>query len=204
MATDVCWDPGVLVALDDCSDAQSGRGSRIRQLSLDFVGPTRPTMASRWLLAIAGGVSISTLASARPVPSKAEIISVDSQYPRGIDLNAKAQHYVSLRSVPRSASSVQTARRDRLAGRDPPYHQGNAGLYNAQDMYYITDITVGNKTVPVTIDTGSSDTWFVQSPFTCMDYYGRHVEASIAPRNQANSTGLTIERNQNVASAPAT
>ncbi|KAH8903832.1 acid protease [Coniochaeta sp. PMI_546] len=78
----------------------------------------------------------------------------------------------------RSDSSARAARRDGVASRDPPYHQGNAGLYNAQDMYYITDITVGNKTVPVTIDTGSSDTWFVRSPFTCVDYYGRHVEES--------------------------
>ncbi len=34
IATDVRCDPRILVALDDCSDAQSGRGSRIRQLSL--------------------------------------------------------------------------------------------------------------------------------------------------------------------------
>lgn len=133
-------------------------------------------MASRWLLAVFGGVSISTLASAGPVPSQAEVISVETKYPRDVDLNAKAEHFVSLRSVPRSDNSARAARRDGLTGRDPPYHQGNAGLYNAQDMYYITDITVGNKTVPVTIDTGSSDTWFVQSPFMCIDYYGRHVE----------------------------
>lgn len=141
-------------------------------------------MALRWLLATYGAVSLSTLANAGPVPSTAEITSVESKYPRGVDLNAKAQHYVSLRSMQRSDSSARAARRDGVASRDPPYHQGNAGLYNAQDMYYITDITVGNKTVPVTIDTGSSDTWFVRSPFTCVDYYGRHVEVSDTPRRQ--------------------
>lgn len=50
-----------------------------------------------------------------------------------------------------------------------------------QDIYYVTDITVGNRTVPVTIDTGSSDTWFIRSPFVCLDYYGRSIAVSPPP-----------------------
>ncbi|KAB5513589.1 aspartic peptidase domain-containing protein [Coniochaeta sp. 2T2.1] len=85
--------------------------------------------------------------------------------------------------MPRTTTDASAEVRRRRPGgalstREPPYHQGNAGLYNAQDMYYITDITVGNTTVPVTIDTGSSDTWFVRSPFTCVDYYGMRVAES--------------------------
>jgi hypothetical protein len=148
-------------------------------------------MASRWLLAVFGTVWISALVGAGPVRGKAGVISIQSKYPRTIDLNAKAQHYVPLRSVPRTDGATRASRRDGLAGRDPPYHQGNAALYNAQDMYYITDITVGNKTVPVTIDTGSSDTWFVRSPFTCIDYYGNRVAVSAAPSPCTDSDANT-------------
>ena len=144
--------------------------------------------STTWLLGILGAASVAS-AAGLPVRGgkEAEVISL-KHHPRDIDLNAKAQHYVPLRSVARTdgggAAAARNARRGErggIAGRDPPYHQGNAGLYNAQDMYYITDITVGNVTVPVTIDTGSSDTWFVRSPFTCVDYYGRHVNVSPFP-----------------------
>jgi len=156
---------------------------------------------STWLLGILGAASIASAAG--PVRGKAEIISVASEHhpSRDVDLNAKAQHYVPLRSVTRADSAAaRNARRGGggggIAGRDPPYHQGNAGLYNAQDMYYITDITVGNVTVPVTIDTGSSDTWFVRSPFTCVDYYGRHVNVSLHPPLSSSSVLLTSKNKE--------
>jgi hypothetical protein len=67
---------------------------------------------------------MSTRDGAELVPKQVEIISVESKYPRGVDrgvdLNAKAQHFVSLQSVPRSDSSARTVRRDGLAGRYPP------------------------------------------------------------------------------------
>ncbi|KAK4162920.1 aspartic protease PEP3 [Cladorrhinum sp. PSN259] len=44
-------------------------------------------------------------------------------------------------------------------------------LTNVHDVYYIIDITVGNQTVPVSIDTGSSDTWLVQEPYECVSYF---------------------------------
>lgn len=150
-------------------------------------------------------------ASAGPVRSKTEIISIESEHSRGIDLNAKTPYYVSLRSAPRTDGAAPISRRDGLGRRDPPYHQGNAGLMNVQDMYYYTEITVGNKTVPVTIDTGSSDTWFVQSPFVCMDYFQRNIPVSrkdffllfsMRPPLKLEIDGQ--ERNQNAALAQIT
>ncbi|KAK4222757.1 putative eukaryotic aspartyl protease [Podospora fimiseda] len=46
-----------------------------------------------------------------------------------------------------------------------------ANLTNVHDVYYIIDITVGNQTIPVSIDTGSSDTWLVQEPYECVSYF---------------------------------
>ena len=44
-------------------------------------------------------------------------------------------------------------------------------LRNIRDIYYIIDIEVGNQTIPVSVDTGSSDTWFIQQPFQCVDFF---------------------------------
>ncbi|KAK3987995.1 aspartic protease PEP3 [Cladorrhinum sp. PSN332] len=46
-----------------------------------------------------------------------------------------------------------------------------ANLTNVHDVYYIIDLTVGNQTIPVSIDTGSSDTWLVQEPYECVSYF---------------------------------
>lgn len=56
-------------------------------------------------------------------------------------------------------------------------HDARAGphkptlLRNIRDIYYIIDIEVGNQTIPVSVDTGSSDTWFIQQPFQCVDFF---------------------------------
>ena len=44
-------------------------------------------------------------------------------------------------------------------------------LTNINDVYYIIDIEVGNQSIPVTLDTGSSDTWLVQRPYTCVSFW---------------------------------
>lgn len=43
----------------------------------------------------------------------------------------------------------------------------SAPLRNIYDVYYIIDLVVGNQTIPVSVDTGSSDTWMVQEPYQC-------------------------------------
>jgi len=47
----------------------------------------------------------------------------------------------------------------------------SAGLTNVHDIYYIVDLVVGNQTIPVSVDTGSSDTWVVQQPYQCVSYW---------------------------------
>ncbi|KAL1836799.1 hypothetical protein VTJ49DRAFT_4641 [Mycothermus thermophilus] len=44
-------------------------------------------------------------------------------------------------------------------------------LKNIYDVYYSIDIQVGNQTVPVSVDTGSSDTWMVQEPYECVSFW---------------------------------
>lgn len=48
--------------------------------------------------------------------------------------------------------------------------RGNSstGIVNVHDVYYIIDLTIGNQTIPVTVDTGSSDTWVVKQPYQCI------------------------------------
>lgn len=46
-----------------------------------------------------------------------------------------------------------------------------ARLKNIRDVYYSIDLTVGNQTVSVGVDTGSSDTWMVQEPYECVSFW---------------------------------
>lgn len=48
---------------------------------------------------------------------------------------------------------------------------GPTSLRNAYDVYYIVDLVVGNQTIPVSVDTGSSDTWLVQEPYECVSFW---------------------------------
>jgi hypothetical protein len=56
--------------------------------------------------------------------------------------------------------------RRRAAGRGSP-----TNLRNVHDVYYIIDLIVGNQTIPVSVDTGSSDTWLVQEPYECVSFW---------------------------------
>jgi hypothetical protein len=44
-------------------------------------------------------------------------------------------------------------------------------LKNVHDVYYSIDLEVGNQTVAVSVDTGSSDTWMVQEPYECVSFW---------------------------------
>ncbi|KXX82742.1 Aspartic protease PEP3 [Madurella mycetomatis] len=48
---------------------------------------------------------------------------------------------------------------------------GPTSLRNAHDVYYIVDLVVGNQTIPVSVDTGSSDTWLIQEPYECVSFW---------------------------------
>lgn len=48
---------------------------------------------------------------------------------------------------------------------------GPAPLKNVHDVYYSIDLEVGNQTVAVSVDTGSSDTWMVQEPYECVSFW---------------------------------
>ncbi len=99
---------------------------------------------------------------------------------QSINLNAKAFHSVPLRSVRDTGNGMLRSPRQlrqyrQLFGRDDitarlPTPGGRADLRNYDDVYYIIDLKVGNQNVPVSIDTGSSDTWFVQDPLNCIPF----------------------------------
>ncbi|KAH6640149.1 aspartic peptidase domain-containing protein [Chaetomium tenue] len=44
-------------------------------------------------------------------------------------------------------------------------------LKNIYDVYYSIDLKVGNQTIAVSVDTGSSDTWMVQQPYECVSFW---------------------------------
>lgn len=70
--------------------------------------------------------------------------------------------------------NAQSSRRD-VEVRDirdsGPYGAGYgaASLVNVWDIMYMVDIRFGNQTLPMEIDTGSSDTWVVGENFACVD-----------------------------------
>ncbi len=55
-----------------------------------------------------------------------------------------------------------------------------ARLKNIYDVYYSIDLVVGNQTIPVSVDTGSSDTWMVQEPYKCVSFW--FEETSVGAR----------------------
>ncbi|KAK3381047.1 aspartic peptidase domain-containing protein [Podospora didyma] len=70
-----------------------------------------------------------------------------------------------------------------------------ANLTNVHDIYYIIDLLVGNQTIPVSVDTGSSDTWFVQQPYQCVSYFwdeGRKPDCGLGDGFKGNLSGGNI------------
>ncbi len=101
---------------------------------------------------------------------------VASRTSDAIDYNAPATHYVPIRQVAAKPGQESLARPSILRapanrgvvpdGGVPPLP--GALMRNMNDIYLIVDIKVGNQTIPVHVDTGSSDTWIVQSPISCV------------------------------------
>lgn len=55
-------------------------------------------------------------------------------------------------------------------------HQGQTHMNNLFSAEYITTISWNGERVKVIVDTGSSDTWLVQSAFQCLDENGVEVQ----------------------------
>ncbi|AEO63786.1 uncharacterized protein THITE_123323 [Thermothielavioides terrestris NRRL 8126] len=53
-------------------------------------------------------------------------------------------------------------------------------LRNVYDVYYIVDLEIGDQTIPVSVDTGSSDTWMIHEPYECVSYWW---DPSVGPPN---------------------
>ncbi|KAL2018417.1 hypothetical protein VTK56DRAFT_836 [Thermocarpiscus australiensis] len=76
--------------------------------------------------------------------------------------DAVITHYMSMRRHDLPASADHPLRR-----------RANfpTRLKNVFDVYYIIDLVMGNQTVPVSIDTGSSGTWLGQEPYEFASYW---------------------------------
>lgn len=74
---------------------------------------------------------------------------------------------------------------------------GIAPLTAYQDILYFTDITFGTETFKVVVDTGSSDTWLVQTGFQCVDgstgIYLPETECAFGPLYTPSSTFKQIQ-----------
>ncbi len=89
-----------------------------------------------------------------------------------INFNAKASYYTPLRSVQETNAGRLRGRHVRRANAaaDQTTLWASADLRNVDDIYYIADLKIGNQTIAVSVDTGSSDTWFIQEPLSCIPF----------------------------------
>ncbi|KAK4195847.1 aspartic peptidase domain-containing protein, partial [Triangularia verruculosa] len=72
-----------------------------------------------------------------------------------------------------------------------------ANLTNVHDVYYIIDLLVGNQTLAMSVDTGSSDTWFVSDPLECVRFWWQGPEykpnCGLAEGFVGNLSGGTLD-----------
>lgn len=61
-------------------------------------------------------------------------------------------------------------------------------MTNYKDIYYIIEILAGTQAISVSVDTGSSDTWFIQSGVQCVDYLYRPQPVSSEPQASRRPT----------------
>jgi hypothetical protein len=122
------------------------------------------------LLQWAVATLLTTISATRALT---ENVAVEVPRAASINYNTPSANYVPLRKATKSPSnrSLQQLKRSQAADSDDrPMKDGIIDLRNANNIYYLVDITVGNQTIPVYIDTGSSDTWIVQQPLECVDF----------------------------------
>ncbi|KAK0710272.1 aspartic peptidase domain-containing protein [Lasiosphaeria miniovina] len=122
------------------------------------------SLASFVLRAAVGLAPFASLSTAGLL--RGEVVERDEQAhrpERAAFRDAVTTHYVPMRS--HVAAKPQGGARLRRRSNAP------ANLTNVHDIYYIIDLLVGNQTIPVSVDTGSSDTWMVQHPYQCVSYF---------------------------------
>ncbi|KAK4153821.1 hypothetical protein C8A00DRAFT_43322 [Chaetomidium leptoderma] len=94
-----------------------------------------------------------------------ETVSRDAALPqlRGAFRDVVSTHAIPMRKHKLAPSTIHPAlhRRANVPAR----------LKNIYDVYYSIDLVVGNQTVAVSVDTGSSDTWMVQEPYECVSFW---------------------------------
>lgn len=143
-------------------------------------------MKGTWLIEALGAASLAPISTATAVRARIPPKDVHVQHrPRYSNSIAATSHYVTLKRAPNPTPLASHPSRRHIAGRQddppPPGFPFNANLTNVHDIYYMTNITVGDVTLPVSIDTGSSDTWLIKSPFQCIDYTLRPTEVRSLP-----------------------
>lgn len=110
------------------------------------------TAALCWLsLALAGPIEGTRNRNVLPAPVQAGF------------RDAVSPHAIPMRKHDVAESMSHPAMR-RRANRPVP-------LKNIYDVYYSIDLKVGNQTIAVSVDTGSSDTWMVQQPYECVSFW---------------------------------
>ncbi|KAK3332945.1 aspartic peptidase domain-containing protein [Cercophora scortea] len=109
--------------------------------------------------AVASLVSLLGLANGHPSPV---LNGVTTLTDRVMVHDTLAAHYVPMQQHVPPQHEDQHLRRRGLS---------SSNLTNVHDIYYIIELTVGNEKINVSVDTGSSDTWLVQQPYTCVSYY---------------------------------
>jgi len=88
-----------------------------------------------------------------------------------LNLNLKAPEENVLKLSPEvSIRPERDSPTSKLSVKPPGTGKATAtsGLWNQKWVYYIANITIGNQQIPLQIDTGSADTWFIQDQLTCM------------------------------------
>ena len=143
-------------------------------------------MRTGWILEAVSVASLATLSAGRVARSNTNAVANDVEAGQNTARDSRAiaatSNYLTLRkrTRPTSRNSPESHKRDTPKdATPPPGYPFNAGLTNVKDAYYVADIKIGDETVAVSVDTGSSDTWLIKSPFTCVDYYQRNMPVRI-------------------------
>jgi hypothetical protein len=76
-----------------------------------------------------------------------------------------------------SSHQRKTLNRRQLTGNSTS--GGNTTISNPQQLAYVAEVTWGNQTFDMLLDTGSSDTWLLQEGFQCLSSNG----SAVAVRN---------------------
>ncbi|KAK3938550.1 hypothetical protein QBC46DRAFT_317501 [Diplogelasinospora grovesii] len=104
-------------------------------------------------------------------PAIAGLLRGTAQPDRVAFRDALTTNYVSMRRSAPASNALSRGIPSTLAAWRAGSGNVTTNLQNVHDIYYIIDLKVGNQTIPVSVDTGSSDTWMVQQPYECASMF---------------------------------